>query len=211
MRCTAMAGGLQRGLALVSDRGAQHRRLADDAEPGSMGPMRHVVDQRAYAKAADFLVVGEGKLQRQPQRTGRGAVRCPQRARQKTLHVRRSARKQARSALLQSKWIGSPVLAVHRHHIGVPGQQHAAPIRWADTGVQVGLASGGIAVQPGFDAALRQKIAHVFDQCQVRFAADGRKADEPIENLYAVHRRTAACCSPLLERIAEGHTDRARL
>ena len=80
-------------------------------------------------------------------------------------------------------------LAAEETSLAEIDRQHAATIRWADTGVQIGLAPAAVHVQAGFDAERHQELARVLDQRQVGIAAHGRETDQPIEDLDAVHTR----------------------
>src|SRR5579862_8501596 len=108
---------VNRGLALVTDRDAQQRRLTDDAAGRSIGPCAHRLDKRAYADAAGFLVMRERQMQRRLELSLCGTRGSSHGAGEETLHVRRPAGVELAVALAKHERIARPILAVHRNHV----------------------------------------------------------------------------------------------
>src|ERR1700676_4372101 len=83
------------------------------------------------------------------------------------LHIRRTARKQLTVALYGLKRIRVPVLTVHRHDVGMSGENQTGLLRVAQGREQIRLLAGGVESQAGERAETLQVIANPFDQSQI--------------------------------------------
>jgi len=175
-------------LALVRDHRLHRGGLADDAEPRPHGPPRERRDQRPDAEAADFLVIGHGNVDRNPQAAGAEFRHRRQRRRDEALHVGGAAPVKLAVALADDEGIAIPILAVHRNHVAVAGQHHAAAVGWTDRGEEIGLAAIGIVDELALDAEAVEIIAHELDEAEIRFPARSVEGDEPPDHLDAGNR-----------------------
>ena len=109
------------------------------ASAGLMLLRLQIVQQALDADAAHFLVIGQREMDR-PRQLGLGDVRRQrQRHADKAFHVAGAAAVQLAVAHFGLEGIGRPVLAVHRHHIGMARQHIAAIAVGAEGGEQIGL------------------------------------------------------------------------
>ncbi|MCY1535543.1 hypothetical protein D9M68_709530 [compost metagenome] len=133
--------------ALVPEHRLQFGGLADDAQQRLVRAPFQRRQQRAHAEAADLLIVGESHVDRQAQRRGEECRQRRQHAGQVALHVRRAAPIQAAVALGELERRHAPGLAVHRYHVGVPGEADPAAVVGADGRVKIGLAAFAVEEQ----------------------------------------------------------------
>ncbi|MCY1444563.1 hypothetical protein D9M71_610410 [compost metagenome] len=168
-----------RQLALVPQHRPEFGGFANQAQPWFVRALFEGGQHRAHAQAADFLVVGKRQVHRHAQRLGEERGHGRQHRCDEAFHVSRATAIQAPVALTQDKRLDRPGLAVHGHHIGVPGQHHAANVLGADGSEQVGLGALRVMEQFAFHPQLGQVITDKADQRQVGLAADRGKADQP--------------------------------
>ncbi len=187
-----MAGGAlhvaaHRQLALVAQHRLQLGRLADQAQARARLAPLELGQHRPNAEATDLLVVGEGQMHghREFVRALDEGRHGRQHRGEEALHVGRAAPIQLAVALAHAERLDAPGLAVHRHHVGMARQHHAAAIARADGGEQVRLAALVVVEQLALDAETRQVVADKLDQRQVRIAADRGEADQLPEQLAA--------------------------
>ena len=165
-------------LALVCNHRPHFRRLADNARQRLDARLHHVGQQIAHAEAADFLVIGKRQVHRRLQATPDEFRHYCQRASDETFHVGSAAAVEPTVALSQHKWIGGPVLPVHRHHIGMPGQYDARDAARPQRRKQIGLAFIVVEGQPDVRIERPQQLAHVINQFEVGVPADRRKGNQ---------------------------------
>eukprot|EP01022_Parablepharisma_sp_SALTPOND_P029462 TRINITY_DN735_c0_g1_i1.p1 TRINITY_DN735_c0_g1~~TRINITY_DN735_c0_g1_i1.p1 ORF type:complete len:1397 (+),score=453.90 TRINITY_DN735_c0_g1_i1:9191-13381(+) len=152
------------------------------------------------ADAADFLVIGKRQVDGLGTRHGQEFRHQRQRSGDETLHVAGTATVQAAILLGDLEGIGIPLLAVHRHHVGVTGEDDATlgaasqgTSGGRQSGEQVGLGLFLVVGEPGGDALLFQAVAHRGDQLQVGIAAGGIKGDQGLQPLAGVHVLVLRC------------------
>ncbi|MCY1180680.1 hypothetical protein D9M73_211410 [compost metagenome] len=116
-----------------------------------------------------------GHLQRLGEKTRHGC----QHGGDVALHVSAATPVKLAIALGQLERVDRPVLAGHRHHVGVAGQHHAAPIIRADRGEQVGFGPFGVVIELARHPQCFEVPANEIDQRQVGLAADRGKTDQP--------------------------------
>ena len=156
-----------------------------------------IADQPGHPPAADFLVIGQGELDRVLQAVFGGNELRHHREGDgdEALHVGRAAPIHPSIALSQDEGIAVPILAVDGHRIGVTGQDDPGLFLRPDGGEEIGLASLGIEGQATGDAEAVQVIPHPIDQLQVRVPAGRVKADDPLNERQAY--QTVGHRSPL--------------
>ena len=126
---------------------------------------------------------------------------------QQTLHISASAAVQLAVPLHHREGVGVPLLAVHRHHVGVAGQHDAALRRTTLTGQrgeEVRLCFLWVVHQRGGDADGAEVVADVVDEGEVGVAANGVEADEPGEPLPVVAGIACSrghCCKTQSEKL----------
>ena len=90
---------------------------------------------------------------------------------EEAFHVGGAAAIETASFSPHGKWIALPILAFHRHHVGVARQDHAAGLIGADGGDQIGLGAIGRYLRLGDDAVAGQIIGDMIDK---QFVGAGR-------------------------------------
>ena len=164
-------------LALVRDHRLHAGGLADDGAGGADAVARQVFEQAARADAAHFLVIGECKINRRLE-IGRGkARRHRQDDGEVAFHVAGAAAVELVASHRRLERIARPVLAVHRHHVGVPREHNAGFVSFLHGGEQIRLVAAGIIGEARLDAVGLEVIAHPLDQAEVGTAAGGIEAD----------------------------------
>ena len=111
--------GDQLGAALVRAHQLHQGGLADDRQRGLDLRRLHVVQQARHPRAAHFLVIGQGEMDRPLQRGPRHLRRQRQRHADEALHVASAAPVKPAIAHLGPERVARPGLPVHRHHIGM--------------------------------------------------------------------------------------------
>ena len=105
--------------AIMRDADLHVGGLANDGEGGSRHALGDSLDQRVRTKAANLFVVGEGEVQRPLQRQTLPMLDGGEAACDKPLHIGTAAPVQPPIAFHQRKRVAGPILAIHRHHVGV--------------------------------------------------------------------------------------------
>ncbi len=93
--------------------------FAHDAHGRLMGQGIDCLDQAWHAKAADFLVIGEGKMDRHAQISIFEGFCLGQQTGQETLHIAGPAAIKFVAADIGGERVGCPVLAFDRDHVAV--------------------------------------------------------------------------------------------
>ncbi len=122
------------------------------------------------------------------ERRGGQMGRSGQHQRQKALHVAGSAPIEPLAPAHHNEGIGGPGLAVHRHHVGVARQDHAAGDGRTDRGVKVGLGPVDIGYPARRHAQGAKLALEIFDEGQIGEARGGVEADQALQNFKAAAR-----------------------
>ncbi len=101
-------------------------RLADDGKAGLGQILADGLQKMRRAQAAQFLVIGEGEMERRLQRLGCHLRHQRQAKRDEALHVAGAAAHKTRIRFHQLERITGPGLAFDRHHVGMAGEHDAA-------------------------------------------------------------------------------------
>ncbi|RMR99929.1 hypothetical protein ALP75_202242 [Pseudomonas syringae pv. actinidiae] len=189
-------------LALVPDSKLHQRRFADHAQEWTHRRKVQHVQQTPHADAADFLIVGQGQLQRTQQGHVCRIEHGVDRQRNKALHVAGATAIDTAVAQGGLERRHRPRLAGSRHHVGVAGKQHARHITRAGAGEQVGLFAGLVLDDQRLDALAGQQLADVFDQCHVRLRRHGVEGDQALEDFQCAgaHEALLACSVTMSKR-----------
>ncbi len=159
------------------------RRLPNDQGLGAHGQALEVAREVGGAQAAHFLVIRQREMDRQVQPAGDHFGHQGQGDGRKTLHIRRAPAIQAAVGFRHLERRMGPVLAIHRHHVRVARQHHAAVHHGADGGEQVGLFAAAVVDQGGLHTMAGQIVADEMDQAQVGFPAGGIEGDQTVDHL----------------------------
>ena len=193
MAFLATAARGQLGAALVCAHDLHQGRLADDGKRGPDILRFQVVQQAPNAGAADFFVIRQREVDWPSQFRFRDFRRQPQRGSDKPLHVTGAAAIQIAIPHFRLERIAGPVLAVHRHHIGMAAQ-HIAAVHFLvfegrpDGGKKIGLLAGGVIAAAAPRAGLLQQALRKINQRQVGIAAGGVKANQVLDQVQRGHR-----------------------
>ncbi len=98
----------------------------------------------------DFLVIGQGEMDRPSQSSLQHPRHGGERKRVETLHVAGAASVEPAIPFRQDERIARPCLALHRHDVGMAGEDDPAFHRRAHCGVEVGLGPVWARHQCGF-------------------------------------------------------------
>ncbi len=193
MRLGGMGGGAGDGGeegadALMGVGEFERGRLADDDGAGLRQIHAHAGDAVDDAEAGHLLVIGEEEVDRRLEIRRQEIRHERQRQSDETLHVDRAAAIGLAILDMQRERVAAPGLALHRHHVGVPREQDAAPVRGTDRGEQRRLVAGGVRDADRGDAPAREIVLDEGDQLQIGFVAHRIEGDEPGEH---VERRQA--------------------
>ena len=177
------------GLALVAVGEAHPGRLADHAaERQRRQPGDQMIEQARHAFAADLLVEAERQVDGRLERQALKLRDQRQHGRDEALHVRGAAAVEPLVALGADERIARPVLAIHRHHVGMSGQHDPGHLRRADGGEQVGFGAGVVEDQIRDDAQPVEVVPHELDQREIGVAARRIEPDQSLEHLAPVQR-----------------------
>jgi hypothetical protein len=134
-----------------------------------------------------------------------------------TLHVAAAAAVQEAVFLDQLERVRAPVLAVHRHHVGVARQDDAAllvAVLGRQGGEEVGLGALGVVRQPRIDALALEPVTDGFDEGKIGIAAGGVETDQRLQPGARVHVATLLgkreSVKPGRVRVARPGTDPGR-
>jgi hypothetical protein len=141
-------------------------------------------DDRAHhqrrAGAADFFVVRQREVDGFRELRRLHLRQHSERRADEALHVARATAVEQAIADFGLERVALPVLAIDRHDIGVTRQHDPAvglAIVRRDRGEQVRPLTARIVGDGRFDARVAQRVAHGFDQAEIRIAADGIDRD----------------------------------
>ncbi len=196
MRSCPMNGHPVAGAALVAENKLHAGRLAHDAKGGLRAPFGNPFDQAPHARAAQLFVVRNGDMNRRLELASRQLRDECQNDADKALHIARSATVQAAVCSAQPKRIARPCLAIDRHDVAMPGQDHAAPVIRPDGSPQVSLGPFVVPDDLRAHSVPGQIGRHIVEQIFVGVAGNGRKRDEVADEPDAVcgrrHQRPEA-------------------
>ena len=209
MRLMAEHRHLERGDALVARDRLHIGRFADDDGGGAGQAGGDLPDQGRRAQAADLLVIGKGQVHRPHQPRG-GEVRGRRQGQgQKPFHVAGPAPIEPVLAALQGEGVRGPGLTVHRHHVGVAGEDDAALGLRPDRCQQVGLGAVGVGHPPRRHAQVAEQRFHVGDEVEIGIARGGVEGDQPAEFVDGAGREVLGIDHP--DRLASAHAHPKRV
>ena len=137
-------------------------------------------------QAADFLVIGQRKMDRPAKTVHLGHQRqCDP---NKSLHVATAPSVPAFTSAVERKRVTTPVLPIHRYHIGVPGQYDAAGFKRSDRGNEIRLAAVSTRDPSRVHPVVIKKILNEIDQRQVAVPGNGLETHQVFNYCEAFHK-----------------------
>ncbi|MNS58027.1 hypothetical protein D3C72_909320 [compost metagenome] len=176
--------------ALVRHHHLHARGFAHHAALGADAAFQQVGQHVRGTRAADFLVIGKRQVDRLLARHGQEFRHQRQRTGDEALHVAGAAPIEKPVFFNELERVRAPVLAIHRHHVGVARQDDAALLAAVlprQRGKQVGLGALGVVRQPCVYALALEPIANGFDQGKIGIAAGGIETDQRFQPGARVH------------------------
>jgi hypothetical protein len=161
--------------------------LADDAGCRPDSQPGKVLDHPYRAQATDLLVVGQHNVHRLPKRGPDEVRQGGQDGADEALHVTGAAAEEPPVADLSREGVGVPVLAVHRHRVGVSGQRDpaaGAPVVRGDGDDEVGLCPVAARQDGRRQAVAPQLFGDEVDELAVRpptCGVQGHQAFGPVQ------------------------------